>query len=565
MKFEIFTIFTIAILFISPITTEEAAAPAEATPPADAQPAPAEAGAEADPNAPAEAGAGAEGGDAAKPEIKKLGVKCKKHLLETYGLSGLRHAEEMKLDMCGAVKNSCCSVPDQLVIYDNWVGAEEGKDLKERLDFHFKIYSEIILELEKAVPIASAIFSVTKGRLVSNCKLLSRRVLEYNINMIGPKVKEAARAMHAFFMDTYKGVYCSMCNGDYQEFFHVEKKTVSISPQFCRSIVSNSLHVLTYYHVHLKRLSNMVAIMLTSCDQKGVFEPQISVPVDLNFVVDEKDQREFSDCLKFKDDPKWMAYCGRICEDFHLTRYSPMFQPDLDKYKRLTKFLRTKFDKFIPEEKKATKKTGKEGEKKDAKEEKKDEKKKDEKKDEKKAERILTRSKFTRDPRLLEEDESEDSEKKDEGEKKDEEKKDDEKKEDDKKEEDDKKDEEKEGEEKEGDDKKEKKSDEPKVDPGDQKPENIMDLKVEWEDLNIIRRSINGKTPLERFNSLCKKEGIDPYEMGKSAQINESTYETVKKLVELMNKKPVLQRKSVMRINVLMVLSLLSFFLWRQN
>ena len=558
MKFEIFTILSIAILLTSPTLTEATPEPAAGDTPAPTETA----------GADATASESGEPGDKPVVEVKPKGPKCKRHLLSTYGLHGFHHAEEMQLDMCGGITHSCCTVPDQLVIYDNWIGAEEGKQLKERLDFHFKIYSEIILELEKAVPIASGILSATQPRVVSNCKLLSRRVLEYNINMIGPKVKEAARAMHAFFMDTYKGVYCSMCNGDYQKFFHVEKKTVTISPQFCRNIVSSSLHVLTYYHVHLKRLSNLVSIMLTSCDQKGVFDPQISVPVNLNFVVDDRDQREFKDCLKFKDDPKWMAYCGSICEDFHLTRYSTRFQPDLEKYKKLTKFLRTKFDKFLPEEKKETKKVAeaekKQEEKEKAKEETKGEKK-EEKKEEKKAERILTRTKFVRDPRLLEEESSEGSEdsksKKDNEDKKEEEEDEEDAKE---KKEEEEAEAEAEGEDKDEDGKKKETSDEPKVDPNDDKPENIMDLKEEWEDLNIIRRSINGRTPLERFNSICGKEGINPYEMGKQAQINDATYETVKKLVELMNKKPVMQRKSVSRLNVFVLVSLFGFVLLKK-
>lgn len=509
----------IAFCLISAIRTEEAAK-TDPAPNTDSPPEGEAAGAE-----------GGAGGEAAAADAQtgaappKNVVKCKNHLLQTYGLEGLEYSKEMKLDMCGGVQNSCCKTADQLAIFDNWIGAEEGKQLRERLDYHFKVYSELILELERAVPIASTLLSLTGQKVVSNCKLLSRRVLEYNINMVGPRLKEALRAMHAFFQDTYKGAYCSLCNADYQSFFHVEDKTITVSPQFCRSIVANSLHVLTYYHVHMKRLSNLVAIMLTSCDEKGAFVPEITVPVDLNFVVDDVAQRELYDCLQFRDDPKWLAYCGHICEEFHLSRFSEFFQPDLVRYKRLTKFLQTKFDKFLSQEQKDLKQkaeVAKEGAKKEGAEE---------KKEEKKAERILQRAKFVRDPRVLEDAEGEG------GEKKEEEKKEEEKPKEGEEAKEEKGDKPEEG--KEGDEAEQKPADEqPKVDPSDDNPANIMDLKIEWEDLNVIRRTINAISPLERFDSICGAEGIDPYEMGKQTQVNEAVYETVKKLVELENKKP---------------------------
>ena len=530
---KILSIGLIAILQLSMVTCEDAA-PADAAP-ADTGDATNPATGDGTPAPGGDAPANGDGAPAPVPtEPPKPKIECKKHLLETYGLEGLDHAKEMKLDMCGSVKNSCCKTSDQIAIFDNWVGAEEGKKLRERLDFHFKVYSELVLELEKSIPIASTLFSLTQSKSVSNCKLLSRRIQEYNIQMVGPRLKEAIRAMHSFFFDTYKGTYCSLCNADYQSFFHVETKTVKISPQFCRSIVANTLHVLTYLHVHMKKLSNLVAIMLTSCDETGKFVEEISVPVDLNFVVDDQDKRELYDCLKYRDDPKWLAYCGFICEEFHMSQYSEIFQPDLQRYKRLTKFLRTKFDKFLSNKKKEMNEKAEADKKADEKGEKKGEEKK--KTEEKPKERILSRSKFVRDryledaPKTDEKDKSEASAKKDDkGKKEGEEGGEGDGK--DKGDQDD-------DEEKEEEEAKKKSDEEVKVDPADDNPSNIMDLTVQFQDLNVIRRSINACTPLERFESICSDEGIDPYAIGKEAQINEAVLETVKKLVELENKKP---------------------------
>lgn len=542
MKFKILSILLLSYLIISP-TKSEVTTPEDQPPPNETDSA--ETG---DGDAKAKEGdKPAEGGDqkAATDEEKpsntenmKAAVKCKNHLLETYKLKGLVYAEEMKLDMCPGVKNSCCKIEDQLTIFDNWVREEEGKQLTDRLQYHFDVYSELILELEKAVPIASMLSSKGPPTGIRNCKLLSKKVLEYQIAMVGPKLKEAVRAMHAFLQDTYKGVYCSLCNADYHEFFHVEKKTLTISPQFCRSIISNSLHVFSYYHIHLKKLSNLVGIMLTSCNIDGNFEHAISVPVELNFVVDDVDERELVDCYKNVNTPSWYAYCGRFCEEFHISKFSEFFQPDLLKYKKFTKFLRTKFDKFLPPEKQSPEipnEAAKEGAKEGAKEE-----KKEEKKEVKKAERILSR-KFYRDRYLEDAAKKEENKSEKKSEKNDEKKDEPEKKgtEEEKKTDDDSDEESKEGENANEEEKKKEgeEEEEVKVDPNDLKPTNIMDLTQQWVDLNVIRRTINGITPLEKFETYCGSKGIDLYVIGKTAVINEAVYNTVKALVEEMNKK----------------------------
>ena len=500
-----------------------------------------ETGPSPDPKAPKAGEEGVEGADGEKkPESKPLGAKCKKELLRTFGMEGNLYGEEMTLDMCGDVTNSCCQIKDQLQIYENWETAQIGKKLKERLADQFKIYSELLAEMEKAGPIAAKVFAATKSKKVSNCKLVSQRVMEFNLTMIGPKVKEALRAMHAFFYDTYKGVLCSVCNAVNQEFFLIEKKQVIMSEQFCRNILSNSLHSLLYFHVHLKRLSNLVGIMLTSCDLKGKFESAITVPISLNFVVDEVDQRQLYDCRNFRDDPEWLAYCAKICEEFHLTRYSEFFQPDLDKYKKVTKFFKSKLKRFEEKEKKtkgavekSTKKKGND---------KKDATAKDSTKKAKKSKklRMLSSIQIHRDVRMLAEEKKEEkAEKKAE---KEEEKKEEKKEE-----------------------KEEKKEEETKISV-DETEEVVVDVKLTSHDQDVIRETINGEAPLGVFKVKIKELGIDLYTAGKAAKVNKATYDTVLNLVTLMNEKePTARIESGKGLAVYVTLITLVLFAFRNE
>ena len=70
-------------------------------------------------------------------------LKCKKPILETYGMVGLDDAKPMALDMCESITHSCCSVTDQLKIYENWIEGGEDADLLDRFKYHTRVRYEI--------------------------------------------------------------------------------------------------------------------------------------------------------------------------------------------------------------------------------------------------------------------------------------------------------------------------------------------------------------------------------------------------------------------------------------
>lgn len=56
---------------------------------------------------------------------------CYKDLLTSYNLFGLNSPEEITLEMCPEIKESCCSKEDQLTIYNNWRHHKEGQRIKK--------------------------------------------------------------------------------------------------------------------------------------------------------------------------------------------------------------------------------------------------------------------------------------------------------------------------------------------------------------------------------------------------------------------------------------------------
>ena len=53
-----------------------------------------------------------------------------------------------------------------------------------------------------------------KKENVSNCMIMAKRLDHLQINVIGPKLNTALETMHDFFLKSYKGFYCTICDAD---------------------------------------------------------------------------------------------------------------------------------------------------------------------------------------------------------------------------------------------------------------------------------------------------------------------------------------------------------------
>lgn len=473
-------------------------------------------------------------GPGPKPPKKKKPKKCKRELVQSFGFEGLEEAQEKKLVMCGNVTESCCTVADQLLIYKGWEVGHEHQKLKQIQEDKMLIFTDLMKELAKVQEVANRAVAATAEMGFSNCRALGEEILKFNIPAVGPKLKEAIRAMQTDLYESHKGVYCSVCDVNNHEFFHIEKKELSISQEFCRSMLVSSFHVQAYLHVHLKKLINLVTLLITSCNVNAQFEPDFLVPPDLLFIVDETKEEEIWDCREHIDDPRWLAFCGGICESFKPTQISEELFPDMERYFKVTGYIIQKLKKF-----KMVQDAGKDAKKvpqvKSEEQNKKEEKEKEQTKDKKdnaavskSDRRILEAEKETKKEEAKEETKNDEPNpiKTKEDDKEDEKNK---KKEG---EDDDEEEQKKEGEpEQEGEQGKEeepKKSDgKPKADIDDHDPNNQLDLRDVFSDLQIIQPAINGKAPLEAFSTRVGKEGVDFKAIGMSSVINEENYKAV--------------------------------------
>ncbi len=124
---------------------------------------------------------------------------------------------------------------------------------------------------------------------------------------IAPKLKDAVKNMHEFFAESYKGIYCTMCNSPNHMNFNVKGNKVVFSQKFCRDIVANTLHVLLYFDMHFLKFIDLVTRFVTSCNAKGVFKDEpISTDITLGA---SKHASLLETCKEYRNDPTWFSAC----------------------------------------------------------------------------------------------------------------------------------------------------------------------------------------------------------------------------------------------------------------
>jgi len=273
-----------------------------------------------------------------KPPIPPR-LECNQDILISYGLDGYKYPVKSNLDMCPTVEKSCCTPADQLSIYSNWAHGKEEENLHKRFKYHYNVYSHLMNSLIKVFPIARMIQDKLKTKKVSNCKVLARKILHFQIKDIAPKLKEAVRTMHEFFFDSYKGMYCMLCDGTSHGYFNLKRKTITYSERFCRDITANSLHVMLYFHLHFTKFLNLVGTFLSTCDNRGRFNDKAALSPVYIFHTSAKAREEIDKCKTFRNDPNWFEMCQPLCKNFHLTKFSPFFQPHVKKYRMYAEVL----------------------------------------------------------------------------------------------------------------------------------------------------------------------------------------------------------------------------------
>ena len=125
-----------------------------------------------------------------------------------------------------------------------------------------------------------------KHKKISNCKELSKRLVLFEIKELIPKIEENLKKQEEFLYESYKGFYCAICNYNNNKFFKKDTSQVVFSEKFCWDIIENSLPTLKFFAVDINKYANLISKYLLSCDHKGDYLADVSIPMDYLFLAD---------------------------------------------------------------------------------------------------------------------------------------------------------------------------------------------------------------------------------------------------------------------------------------
>lgn len=258
--------------------------------------------------------------------------ECRQSLLISYGFSGnFSTPQPVRLDMCKAISNSCCSVQDQTVMYRSFISNGEADQLQSKIQLAKSTYEGLLTILESVWALANRLMARLNNAPTTNCKIMARRIMDMKVKDVGPKIKKAIDEMFTFLQVSHKGLYCMLCDGDNQQFFNLGRNQITYSSNFCRQLAIKSLTPLIYMHNHLANIVNLAVRFVQTCDANGAFKANLSSPTDpIPISVAIKDA--LNNCKLKSRSAYWLEYCGSICKAFNPVVFSEFFTPSLDEY-----------------------------------------------------------------------------------------------------------------------------------------------------------------------------------------------------------------------------------------
>lgn len=255
-------------------------------------------------------------------------IKCNSELLITYGLKGYEYSDIVTHKYCPKLTNNCCTPEDQEASMAQW-----NQDYKHRIERHYEIF---IYSMKYLLGFTNEAFNLAKrfeDHPAGECSSAAKDLIQMNFNpemtldvftSFQRSIREISKLRQGFF--------CVLCDGNTQEKLKdfwsssnlFSKDKIYYSKDFCRKLVEQSIHQTFYSVFYVKRyLENMSELI--SCATNTSEHLIYDIPI--------KTAMEIKNCYYFKN-KYFFFFCGKYCENFHLTSVSPIFDGDVRQLKK---------------------------------------------------------------------------------------------------------------------------------------------------------------------------------------------------------------------------------------
>ena len=104
-----------------------------------------------------------------------------------------------------------------------------------------------------------------RNQRISNCNILADRIQKFEVDELIKQIRSNLESLRKFFITSYKGFYCGICNYDNHKYFDLEDKVMKVDDNFCYWTISHSLRVLLFFYKDIGRYANLLSQYMMSC------------------------------------------------------------------------------------------------------------------------------------------------------------------------------------------------------------------------------------------------------------------------------------------------------------
>lgn len=263
---------------------------------------------------------------------------CKKDMMVKMGLEGLEVPVASKLKMCSSVTKSCCTIKDQLTIYDLWVKAD-GPKLEANLEIHRKVYSDL---LDVLALIDSRVKSATKERKnpEDECLIIANLLDSFNISVTVETLRSKLELYYKSLVEFHKGMYCALCDSNSHDNINLDKKEITLSERTSRDFVGSGLKFFTYFHSHVPKILNVSSMFVLKC-KPNLDYADVAIPPEFQFDIVPDVDTLLINTMEKRNEDVWLENFTKIFSKAKVTEISVFMMPNLKKFEDYSKGMQT--------------------------------------------------------------------------------------------------------------------------------------------------------------------------------------------------------------------------------
>lgn len=249
-------------------------------------------------------------------------TRCKREIVESYNLNGYLSPRPLNFYLCPAMKQSCCSLYDQFMMFSTW---------RENIKVKFEeYYSGIELKFKRMKDLLKVIFKMKVKDLIEklhmeqtekDAVLQSFMLLkDKDLYKLTDQVLGLYESNKEFMMQLRSTFFCNICDFTSHKAIDIERRVIFISEGTCGDIAMNTINFSYFLNVELaKYLIDLTKLLLKFSLSAG--DTHVSIK---GF---DKIRKNVSKCADvFKTGLTDFKKCQRYCEYYKFNANAPVIE-----------------------------------------------------------------------------------------------------------------------------------------------------------------------------------------------------------------------------------------------